>query len=229
MLPRFAIYYGQPLQLSLQIFGLLCLKDNPPDDGFNYKRLKIFLSKSTKYQRKYENFKVLSAIIERKLYQFYFNYSQVRQEFRKIIYSSLNYRSFKLYDKSYPEYLPYDKLLKEATTLIEAHYPYYSLSVSILTLLFFSKIGLPSELPKVIESLYGQDFLDDLFFPVAFPFTCYEATLDLLLGRPLEDDLHIIRAFLSFLLWPKCKTFLKLIYYRLISAGVDRGNIWITL
>lgn len=229
MTKKFAVYYGQPLNLTLDTIGLLCLKENPPDDGFNYKRLKIFLSKSTNYQRKYENFKVLPAIIERRLYQFYFNYSQVRQEFRKIIYFSLNYRSFKLYDKSYPEYLPYNKLLKEASTIIEAHYAYYSLSVSILTLLFFSRIGLPRELPKVFESLYGQDFLDDIFFPVAFPFTCYEATLDLLLGRSLEDDLHIIRAFLSFLLWPKSKTFLKMIYYKLNFAGINKNDIWITL
>jgi len=229
MTKKFAIYYGQPLNLTLDTIGLLCFKENPPDDGFNYKRLKIFVLKKENFKRKYENFKTLSPQFEEKLYKFFFNYSEFRREYTKVIYSSLNYRSYKLYERSYPEYLSFDKLLREASALIEAYYSYYSIAVSILTFLFFSKIGLPSSIPKIVDTLYGYDFLDDFFFPVAFPFICYESTNDLLYNLKLEDPLHIFYTFVSFLLWKRAKVYLKLPYYKLYNLGVNKHDLWITL
>ncbi|MCD6490454.1 MAG: hypothetical protein J7K20_06995 [Thermodesulfobacterium sp.] len=141
----------------------------------------------------------------------------------------LKYREHKLYGKTFDEFIPFKSLIKEVSFLIETYYKYYSIACAILTALFFTNIGLPSSLPKIIDYIYGQDFLDDFFFAPAFIFTVFESTTDLLLGEQLEDEVCIARSFLSFLLWKHAKSLLKIPYLKLLQTGVSRELIWVTL
>uniref|UniRef100_A0A7V4N3F7 Uncharacterized protein n=1 Tax=Thermodesulfobacterium geofontis TaxID=1295609 RepID=A0A7V4N3F7_9BACT len=225
MYGRILIYYGQNVTISKDIASIISFRNGFEKIGLPL--IKLFPSKN--YSRIYLNFKESSIIIKNMYLNFFRKRRVWIEEFQNVAYFALNYRNHKLYGKSFDEPIPYRVLVKEVSTIIKAYYKYYSIACAILTTLFFTKVGLPKILPKVIEEVYGQDFLDDLFFAPAFVFTVFESTTDLLLGESFEDEVYIARSFLSFLLWKHAKALLKIPYFKLIHAGIKRELIWITL
>ncbi|HAA83646.1 MULTISPECIES: hypothetical protein [Thermodesulfobacterium] len=188
----------------------------------------IFIDK--RYKRTYRNFNKIFKTYWGKLLFEYLKAKNLEREYKSIILWSLNYRSLKLYGYNLPKAFSYKDLLKEANLIIQAYYCYYSIACAVLTGLFFGEVGLPQTLPKLEEKLYGQDFLDDFFFPVAFTFTVLESTNDLILKEPPPADPgFIVKAFLSFLLWKGTKALIKIPYGTLIKLGIPPSWIWITL
>ena len=226
MQSQILIYYGQNVTISKDISSIVSFKNGFEKIGLPL--IKLLPSKN--YSRTYLNFKDPPISAVKNLFiNFLRNRRNWLEEFQNTAYLGLKYRDHKLYGKSFDVPIPYRILVKEVSTIIKTYYKYYSIACAILTVLFFTKVGLPKILPKFIEEVYGQDFLDDLFFAPAFMFTVFESTADLLLGESLEDEVCIVRSFLSFLLWKHAKALLKIPYFKLINAGVKKELIWITL
>lgn len=226
MTGKIALYNGQNIEFSNDIVCIISFKN------FSFlenKRTKILVDKNRNYLRTYLNFKE-SPDIWQFLFQKYFkNPEKNREEIKMVALLGLKYREHKLYHRSLRCYISFKELIKEVSALIEAYYRYYSIACAILTALFFTRIGLTNSLPKILDQIYGHDFLDDFFFAPAFIFTVFESTTDLLLGESPEDEIFIAKSFLSFLLWRHAKSLLKFPYYKLIDAGAKREHICITL
>jgi len=225
MLSRILIYYGQNISISEDIASILSFKNGLEKIGLPLIKINSYKN----YSRVYLNFKDSSILTRNLMINFFKDRRIWLEEFQNTAYLGLKYRDYKLYGKSHDQPIPYKVLVKEVSTIVKAYYKYYSVACATLTVLFFSKVGLPKYLPKVLEDVYGQDFLDDFFFAPAFIFTVFESTTDLLLGEKLENEVDIVKSFLSFLLWKHAKAFLKLPYFKLIKAGVKKEHIWITL
>ncbi len=156
----------------------------------------IYINKS--FSRSYHNFKRMPKDLWFKLY------NEILHHFwgvcRSWAYFGIDYHNKKKgvgWIK-----ISFKTLIKDVSFIIEYNYPYYSIACAILTALFFTKIGLPEKLvlaPRV--EIYAEDFLDQFFFIPAFIFTIIEYTNDVILKEDLEDEEHIVRAFISFLLW----------------------------
>ncbi|QER42727.1 hypothetical protein F1847_08215 [Thermodesulfobacterium sp. TA1] len=220
------VYYGQKVEFSHEVISIISFTKDIVNVG---KRQIIVINKEEKYFRYYLNFKRSPEIENSLMAKYLKNREKIREEIRTISILGLKYREHKLYGKTFNEFIPFKALIKEVSLLIEAYYKYYSIACAILTTLFFTKIGIPSSLPKIIDYIYGQDFLDDFFFAPAFIFTIFESTTDLLLGERLVDEACIARSFLSFLLWKHAKPLLKIPYFNLIQTGVSRDLIWVIL
>ena len=224
MKEKIVLYNGQNIEFPKYTLCVISFK--------NYvlnKKPAILLDKNCNYSRTYLNFKKSSEIWESLFLKYFINQKQIEEEIKTVALLGLKYREHKLYNRSLKEYISFKTLIKEVSILIEVYYRYYSIACAILTALFFTKIGLPDTLPKVLVNIYGQDFLDDFFFAPAFVFTVFESTTDLLLGESLEDELTIAKSFLSFLLWRHAKSLLKFPYSKLLSVGAKKEFIWITL
>ncbi|MEZ0344241.1 MAG: hypothetical protein ABWJ99_05515 [Caldimicrobium sp.] len=188
----------------------------------------IFVNPKENYRRSYFNFNK-APLVWRNLFNHYANPSLVLKDYLPIVSFGLSYREHKLFGRQLKEWKSLRRIFWEASSIIKSYYHYYSIACAILTALFFSRVGLAENLPKVLPEFYGQDFLDDFFFPAAFIFTIFESTADLLLGEALKEEEYIVRAFLSFLLWKHTKRLLKISYNQLIKAGVKGKSLWITL
>jgi len=225
MYGRILIYYGQKVTFSENIASIISFKSGFENIGLPL--IRLFPSKD--YSRIYLNFKEPIIPVKNLFVKFLRERRNLLEEFQNTAYLALKYRDHKLYGKSFNEPIPYRLLVKEVSTIIKAYYRYYSIACAILTALFFTNVGLPKFLPKFIEEVYGQDFLDDFFFAPAFIFTVFESTADLLLGEEFKDEVYIAKSFLSFLLWKHAKALLKIPYFKLIHVGVKKELIWITL
>lgn len=223
---KVAIYYGQNVEFSKDVISIISFDNNLTNEK---NRKIIFINKEKNYFRNYLNFKNLSEIWDSLIIKYFKHREKVEEEFKIISILGLKYREHKLYGKTFKEFISFKSLIKEVSILIETHYKYYSIACAILTALFFTNIGLPRALPKIIDYIYGQDFLDDFFFAPAFIFTVFESTADLLLGEQLEDEICIARSFLSFLLWKHAKSLLKIPYFKLIQTGINGELLWVTL
>lgn len=189
----------------------------------------IFIDPNRGYKRFYLNFRQIEKEISKRLFSYFFNLKNLIDYTFSVSLFCLNYYYLKIHGHSFERLFKPNYLYKEISKIIEANYHYYSVSCAILTTLFFTKLGLPSSLPKIFEYTYGFDFLDNFFFPISCVFTVFEYTNDLLLGERCVDPLYISKAFISFLLWPKSKVFLKIPLKKLIYAGANKKDIWITL
>ncbi|MEO0241410.1 MAG: hypothetical protein ABIM83_08140 [candidate division WOR-3 bacterium] len=189
----------------------------------------IFIDLKEKYKRKYFNFRTAQKEFSEHLLRDFLIFQRVIDYIFPVAYFCLNYYYHKIYNQGFKENLKPNYLLREISKIIEANYHYYSISCALLTPIFFFKIGLPSSLPKIFEYIYGFDFLDDFFFPLAAVFTVFEYTNDLLLGEKNFDPICICRSFLSFLLWRKSRALLNKPLEKLILAGASKKDIWITL
>ncbi len=156
----------------------------------------IYINES--FSRSYHNFKRMPKDLWFKLY------NEVLHHFNGMCigwaYFGINYYNKKT-EIGWIK-IPFKDLIEEVNLNIKLRYSYYSIACAILTALFFTKIGLPEKLvlaPKVIT--YAKDFLDQFFFIPAFIFTTVEYTNDIILEERMEDEEHIVRAFISFLLW----------------------------
>ncbi len=223
---KIAFYVGQNLLLSNEIVCIISFHDFLRDDR---RRAQILVNSECGYCRTYYNFRTSPDIWRALFRESFRNFKKFREEIIKTALWGLNYRDKRLYKKTLKYELYSPRFFREVSTIIKTYYNYYSIACAVLTALFFSRIGLPEALPKLFEEIYGQDFLDEFFFPPAFVFTVFESTTNLLLGETLKDELLIAKSFLSFLLWKYAPNLLKLPYYKLIKAGTDREKIWITL
>ncbi|PMP97180.1 MAG: hypothetical protein C0169_03800, partial [Thermodesulfobacterium geofontis] len=174
---KIALYKGQNIEFSNDI---ICIIDFENTLFFEKRRAVILVNKTHNYLRTYLNFKESSEIWHFLFLNYFRNTQKIKEEIKTVAILGLKYREHKLYNKSLKDFLPFKSLIKEVSILIEAYYKYYSIACAILTALFFTKIGLSKTLPKVFTEIYGQDFLDDLFFAPAFIFTVFESTADLL-------------------------------------------------
>lgn len=226
---KIVLYNGQNIEFKNCVLCVISFKNDLHNLFKERKRATILLNKSHNYSRTYLNFKKPLEIWKSLFLRYFVNQKQIEEEIKTVALLGLKYREHKLYNRSFKEYISFKTLIKEVSILIEVYYRYYSIACAILTALFFTKIGLPDTLPKVLVNTYGQDFLDDFFFAPAFMFTVFESTTDLLLGESLEDELTIAKSFLSFLLWRHAKSFLKIPYFKLLSVGAKKELIWITL
>ncbi|MCX7613827.1 MAG: hypothetical protein RMI63_08880 [Caldimicrobium sp.] len=228
-LPKIAIYTGSPINLSRDIACLITFQRNFPKDEYTSKRACIYVDQHQGFRRIYQNFKLMPPHLATRLYKSYLNRSFLQGELLKSILLALNYRYKKLDYRTKLIPKKPSLLMHEASTIIKAYYHYYSTACAILTALFLTRIGIPSEQPKLLEQVYGFDFMDDLFLPIAFLYTVFESVKDLLLGEAQRDPVYMAKSFISFLLWRGCKPLLKIPYYRLILGGAKGEDIWIIL
>lgn len=192
-------------------------------------RFVIFLDPSENYKRHYANFKEAEKDFTHRLFREVIFKPPFKQELFKTVVFALNYRSHKLFGKVLSEKLSPDKLFREANVIIRSSYAYYSIACAILVFLFFQKIGFPAYQTKNYEEIYGFDFFDEFFFPVAFTFTIFESTVDLLLHESIENPLEIAKSFISFLLWRGSLRLLNIPFKFLINLGIKPADLWITL
>lgn len=186
----------------------------------------IFVDPDDSYRRYYLNFKELSRNDTAMIYKYLFNQTNFKEYIQLPSLLALNYYYAKLQIMSKKENLTFKELLREVNVLIKTNYRYYSIACAILISLFFSQIGLPAEISKANDQIYGYDLFDDIFFPLAFPFLVFETTSDILLKTKLNDPLTISRAFISFLLWKGAKKLLTFVVHRVLRDQSHRFS-WI--
>ncbi|MEM4918857.1 MAG: hypothetical protein QW518_05960 [Thermofilaceae archaeon] len=165
----------------------------------------IFIDSKNGYRRIYHNFPIMEREMSKQIYQTLMNPSTLSDHFYRPASFALNYYHHKLFHFSSPKISNLSSLIREVKAIMKTNYAYYSIATSILISLFFTKTGLPSEYPQILEFIYGTDLFDDIFFPIAFIFTTFEFTSDLLLSDKMKDHLSICKAFISYLLWRGAK------------------------
>jgi len=226
---KILIYHGQSIDSFDGISCIISFRNFPENIILPEGIPIIMLYPTQSYRRSYSNFPIPSQPVKCLIYHYIINPKIWKKDFNISVYFALKYREILLYGQSIDQFPPFPVLAQQVSSLIEGYYHYYSIACSILTALFFTKLGLPAKLPKFIDETYGQDFLDDFFFAPAFVFTVFESTADLLLGEKMKNPLIIAKSFISFLLCRHGKALLRLPYLKLIRYGATPNQLWITL